>query len=158
MPNENSQSAISAVLKHLGVPLSVENKDARLIMQKTIYLSQAAGAKLGYAFNWYVNGPYSAPLADDYYEATQSGKDFARYTVSSDLAQKLQPVKRAIEARPSNVSQVQWFEAIGSLDYIGRVWRTPKDQIVEECAKHKPALKDILPDAFEALQTSGLVL
>ena len=41
--------------------------ETRLELQKTIYLLEEAGAKLGYSFGWYKHGPYSSSLADDAY-------------------------------------------------------------------------------------------
>lgn len=42
--------------------------EERKQFQKTVYLMQAFGIKLGYDFSWYIEGPYSSALADVGYE------------------------------------------------------------------------------------------
>ena len=49
------------------LPAVRTNFETRLELQKTIYLLEEAGAKLGYSFGWYKHGPYSSSLADDAY-------------------------------------------------------------------------------------------
>lgn len=48
--------------------------DERKQFQKTVYLMQAFGIKLGYNFRWYIHGPYSSPLADVGYEISKHYK------------------------------------------------------------------------------------
>lgn len=51
---------------------STEN---RLVLQKTIYLLQAYGLRLGYGFSWYRYGPYSQDLVYDAYDALANEHD-----------------------------------------------------------------------------------
>jgi uncharacterized protein YwgA len=41
----------------------------RLVVQKLIYLAQAAGLDLGYYYGWYIRGPYCSAVADDMFAA-----------------------------------------------------------------------------------------
>lgn len=59
------QIALKLTMDELGLPLRMEEFDDRLIVQKAVYLCQAAGAEMGYYYNWYLKGPYCSALADD---------------------------------------------------------------------------------------------
>jgi uncharacterized protein YwgA len=48
--------------------------EERLILQKAIYLSQAAGVHLGYFFRWYLHGPYCSDLTEDAFEIVSAIK------------------------------------------------------------------------------------
>ena len=45
----------------------ISSKNARIKLQKYIYLARKFGFDLNYSFNLYVHGPYSPSLASDYY-------------------------------------------------------------------------------------------
>lgn len=60
------QIAIRLALRELGFEKPpVQTFDGRLAIQKCVYLAQAAGARLGYHFRWYLRGPYCPELTDD---------------------------------------------------------------------------------------------
>ena len=63
---------LNKYLARLGVPPRIKTKNDRIRVQKAIYLAQAAGANLGYDYNWYVHGPYSPDLANDYYGLSEA--------------------------------------------------------------------------------------
>lgn len=154
MPNEKSQIAVAVILKELDLPMRVGSKRDRLIMQKGIYLSQIAGANLGYWFNWYINGPYSPALADDYYEAQSKVALLAGYRASDGLREKLAPVKKLIMEKPEEAELVDWMEALASLDYMQRVQHKAPNVVIEACLKEKPHLKEVLPAAFSTLSSA----
>lgn len=156
MPNEKTQIAVAAILNDLEVPFSVEGKEDRLKIQKAIYLSQAAGAKLGYSYNWYLNGPYSPSLTEDYYDAQTRIHELSEYVVSDELASKLAPVRKLLALRPKDVSEVEWLEATASLDYMVRVQGKKPNEVVGICKEQKRHLAGVLPSALEALQQTLL--
>lgn len=51
--------------------------DARLILQKTVYLMEQFGLSIGYYFSWYLRGPYSPSLARDAYVLTKSYQEIS---------------------------------------------------------------------------------
>ena len=155
MANKKTQIAVAAILNYLGVDLVVDTKEHRLEMQKAIYLAHAAGVKLGYSYNWYVNGPYCAALADDYYEAARD--NLAPLRVSRELEAKLKSVKMVIEDKPRTTTKAGWLEATASLDYMWRVQMVSEDNLIEACKKHKPHLGNILEPALGSLKTHGLI-
>ena len=65
---DRRQIAIKLVLGALGLPVKLSTFDDRLIMQKVIYLAQAAGVRLGYYYRWYLRGPYCPSVTDDAFE------------------------------------------------------------------------------------------
>lgn len=56
-----------ACFKRLGITPKMSNFQSKLVMQKTIYLLQAMGLKIGYSYGWYVRGNYSPDLTKDLY-------------------------------------------------------------------------------------------
>lgn len=63
---------LNRYLTELGVPPRIKTLNDRIRVQKAIYLAQAAGADLGYDYNWYLHGPYSPELANDYYKLSEA--------------------------------------------------------------------------------------
>jgi len=62
---ERQQIGLKLVLDQLDLPVRVETFEDRLILQKAVYLAQAAGIHLGYYFRWYLRGPYCPSVAED---------------------------------------------------------------------------------------------
>ena len=62
---DRQQIGLKLALDTLGRELSLSTFDDRLVLQKKIYLAQAARVDLGYMFRWYLRGPYSPELTRD---------------------------------------------------------------------------------------------
>jgi uncharacterized protein YwgA len=62
---DRQQIGLKLALDQLGLPARLSSFDDRLILQKAVYLAQAAGVELGYFFHWYLRGPYSPSLTRD---------------------------------------------------------------------------------------------
>lgn len=65
---DRRQIAVKLTLEYLGLKFGVRTFEERLILQKSIYLAQAAGVELGYYYRWYLRGPYCPSLTDDGFE------------------------------------------------------------------------------------------
>lgn len=65
------QIAAVLTLRELGIEPKLAVFKDRLVVQKTIYLAQAAGVDLGYFYGWYLRGPYCSPLARDLFAALE---------------------------------------------------------------------------------------
>lgn len=71
----DKRDALGGLLKRIG---NFEPSDfasdfnARLILQKTVYLMEQFGLNIGYYFSWYLRGPYSPSLARDVYSMVKS--------------------------------------------------------------------------------------
>ncbi len=59
---DRQQVLLAKTLEAAKVPLSVKSFNERLILQKSVYLLQAAGIHMGYRFRWYIRGPYSPDM------------------------------------------------------------------------------------------------
>lgn len=59
-------------LKELGFTPNVDKFQDRLVIQKTVYLLEMMGIKVGYPFSLYVRGPYSPSLTDDLYSQKEA--------------------------------------------------------------------------------------
>jgi uncharacterized protein YwgA len=62
---DRNQLLLALALRESNIPISVEEFDNRLLVQKAVYLLQQRGVELGYPYSWYVRGPYSSRLAND---------------------------------------------------------------------------------------------
>ena len=63
--------------------MDTDQFEHRLIAQKLIYLLKLKGVEFVYPFRLYVRGPYSPPLAREYY---QHADEFSRYETESMLS------------------------------------------------------------------------
>lgn len=71
----DKKDALGGLLRRIGnFEPSVFSSDfnARLILQKTVYLMEQFGLNIGYYFSWYLRGPYSPSLARDMYAMAKS--------------------------------------------------------------------------------------
>lgn len=119
------------VLKELGITPSLRTFDNRLLVQKAIYLAQAAGFDLGYYFGWYLRGPYCSSVAQDLFSAIEDPEDSKRTTAKwsldsgsqADLAPLRELVCRPFGRAPSSnrvdeAQQARWLELLASVHYL----------------------------------------
>ena len=64
---DRGQIALKLSIDSLGLKFQIDDFRDRLILQKVVYLVQAAGVHLGYYYQWYLHGPYSPSLTRDEY-------------------------------------------------------------------------------------------
>ncbi|MHC4596942.1 MAG: hypothetical protein ACYS9C_18310 [Planctomycetota bacterium] len=64
---DRQQIGVKLTIDGLKLPFKIDSFKDRLIMQKSVYLAQAAGVNLGYYYHWYLYGPYSPSLTRDEY-------------------------------------------------------------------------------------------
>jgi uncharacterized protein YwgA len=62
---DRQQIGVKLTIDALKLPFQIDGFMDRLIMQKAVYLAQAAGVNLGYYYHWYLHGPYSPSLTRD---------------------------------------------------------------------------------------------
>jgi len=156
---------LNSYLTELGVPPQIKTLNDRIRVQKAIYLGQAAGADLAYEYNWYLHGPYSPELANDYYKLSEAifMKKIPRDPGPQAEAQgpKLKETYTAtlkslapIITPPENFDRPQedWLELVSSLHFLqtkkSRNLETAR-QIIE---KQKPHLAQYVDAAQEKLK------
>ena len=85
------------VMNGIGLDFQIDAFRGRLILQKAIYLAQAAKVDLGYYYNWYLHGPYCQALADDAFaiksELSQETHETSGWKLDDDSAEKLEQLK-----------------------------------------------------------------
>jgi len=67
MERKEKLAKIVNSLKKVGFDFKVSHFNNRLKLQKYVFLLRRYGIDLGYSYNYYIRGPYSPELADDYY-------------------------------------------------------------------------------------------
>jgi len=159
-PVDTRLVVLNRLLEALAVPVDVTSIDARKKMQKAVYLAQASGLKLGYAYGWYLLGPYSTGLARDYYAlASTLGPDApAGAELRDDVRAGLAPLREALNV-PQGVqlSAPQWFELLSSVHFLRKVrgLTTPDANLV--LLKEKPEVAPFADRAAEALGAAQLL-
>ena len=124
----------------------VKRFDHRLKLQKFVYLARKCGFDLGYNYNLYVHGPYSARLARDYYAlgdctacpATKLNEDFTSLI--------------------RNKSK-RWLELASTIVMVSeRYDNADPDEIVDLVKMSKPQAKnDRLYDVISELQEHNIM-
>ncbi len=136
--------ALALLLDELGVDGDIRTIDDRKRIQKAVYLGQRAGVDLGYRFSWYLKGPYSPKLADDYYslaEAVTAGdKEHEGRTLVPSLKQRLEQIRPLMDCAEESLNQEDWLELLASYDYLRRVLHQSAEQAAETMQRKKPTL------------------
>jgi hypothetical protein len=120
---DRQQIGLKLALDALGLDLDLSTFDSRLILQKTVYLVQAARVDLGYTFNWYRRGPYSPDLTNDAFalraELTWNAdelKDWKLEPVFLDRLARLREVLRVIPVE----TRARHLELFASVHFLLR--------------------------------------
>ena len=64
---DRQQIGLKLTVDGLNLTFQINTFEDRLILQKAVYLAQAAGVNLGYYYHWYLHGPYCPSLTRDEY-------------------------------------------------------------------------------------------
>ncbi len=135
----------------------------RLLAQKTIYLLQRLGVTCGdYSFRWYKHGPYSQQLQNTLLESSPSSDDLEKITFSKIGHSNIEKIKGMLEEPHAPYDEAQWFEALGSIQYLKR-YRFPllsRDNIISKLSELKPGLRDHLANsrAYDVLKKYSLII
>lgn len=109
--------------------------EARMQMQKSIYLLQELGVSIGdYNFKWYKHGPYSQGLQNDILEISEAEEVPVQYSVDAQVV--IDSLKEAIDQDNIKYGKCEWAECLGSLHYI-------KDNILPSSATNEEILKEL---------------
>lgn len=94
---DRQQIGVKLTIDGLGLEFKTDTFMDRLIMQKTVYLAQAAGINLGYFYHWYLHGPYSPSLTRDEFAIAAditSGMDESEgWKLDEKSSQRLEGIK-----------------------------------------------------------------
>lgn len=160
---EASLITLKLFLDELDIPTDIETVEKRKLIQKAVYLGQRSGVDLGYRFSWYLMGPYSTSLTQDYYklvEALNTGdSEYKKRKLKENFKEKLVKVKEIFKV-PDNVklSEHGWLELLASLHYLENISKFNESEIKEKLKKEKPDLCKNIEDAKIVLQRAGALL
>jgi hypothetical protein len=120
---DRQQIGLKLALDALGHELDLAHFDRRLVLQKTIYLVQAARVDLGYAFHWYLRGPYSPALTRDAFalkaELTQNADEMKNWKLDPVSLQRLARLREALRPIPSE-GCARRLELLASVHFLLR--------------------------------------
>ena len=127
-----------------------QNFDARLLMQKSVYLMQEMGTSCGdYDYFWYKFGPYSQSLQNDILDMLDSDSPIDMNEFKNQLTDRarsnLDGIKKIIDNKPdNNYTKKEWLEAIASLHFLKNyMFLTYSDEkLLEELSNRKSYLRD----------------
>jgi len=135
----NKLLALKLVLDTLGVGTNIENVTARKEKQKAIYLAKAlADLDLGYSYGWYIRGPYSPSLANDYYELQNEALEG---TLRPDLIHSLERIKENYlesNLKPVQLERPEWLELLASWHYLRNVSGYDEEKATTKLTEQKP--------------------
>jgi len=152
-------------LKELGIkPQDIDEKfENRRIAQRAIYLTQYAGADLGYRYKWFSQGPFSPDLHGDYQELVLTslvdlnlleGKELVdSYTT---VIQRLQNELFSHKKIP-DLKDHQWLDLLGTFHYLQKISGFSPSKARAFLKKEKPGLSKYLSQANSQLRKSGLL-
>lgn len=159
-------------MEHLypGKGLDVSTFDNRLILQKSIYLTQLMRFDLGYRFSWYVHGPYSPDLTETAYTYNNNRSFYdgeARFGLTDKGKRKADFVKQLIDKKGElflSLPIPAWLELLASIHYLKKIAYLPSvsitmdniEQMLIDYGKSNFSTQDI-GHAWNSLDAIGLI-
>jgi uncharacterized protein YwgA len=127
---DRQQIGVKLTMDALGLPFSIDRFTDRLVLQKVVYLVQAAGAQLGYQFHWYLRGPYSSLLARDGFgigaEVANGEDESNQWHLSPESRRRIANVKRLI-GKTKQEELPQRLELLASVHFLVDEGQVPPD-------------------------------
>ena len=120
---DRQQILLAKSLEAAELPLSVRTFDDRLILQKSVYLLQTAGIRMGYRFRWYLRGPYSPEMTAGALGIVNDGdyskKELQGWKLDEDsvaIAKKMQSLLH--RENETKVEQARRLELLASVLFL----------------------------------------
>jgi uncharacterized protein YwgA len=122
MNMKKAQINLKLFLDTLGISPEISTLEDRKRVQKAVYIGQEAGVNLGYSYGWYLLGPYSPELTQDYftlnYDLINGDEEYNSYKLVESLSNKLNGIKSLMEVpQEVNLPQEDWLELVASIIY-----------------------------------------
>jgi len=140
--------------------VSLENFDDRLRLQKLTYLAREIGLECGFAFSWYVHGPYSPSLTRVLFTAEEMGElvmDNAKLTTrEADIVSSL---KQLVGDGFDNARTLELFASVWYVLPEGELSSGAKSKIVSFLMKEKSHFKrNEFEDTIKKIQKFRMML
>ena len=118
---DRQQIGVKLTIDGLNLPFKIDGFMDRLIMQKAVYLAQAAGVNLGYYYQWYLYGPYSPSLTRDEFAVAMdisAGLDESEgWKLDESSSRRLERIK-AIFLEPERDKLARKLELLASVHFL----------------------------------------
>ena len=161
---DRQQIGVKLTVDGLDLPFKIDFFLDRLIMQKTVYLAQAAGVNLGYYYHWYLHGPYSPSLTRDEFAVAMdisSGLDESKGWKLDDSSSKRLERIRGIFAELERDKLARKLELLASVHFLidrKQVSGVDVSRIAATLKRFKKDFsKEDVKKALEELKTYGLL-
>ncbi len=163
---DRQQIGVKLTIDALELPFQIGGFQDRLIMQKAIYLAQAAGVNLGYYYHWYLYGPYSPSLTRDEFAIgadIASGMDESKgWKLDDKSRQRLQKMRGLFaEAKADRDKLAKKLELLASVHFLidrDQVSKVDASQIATILKRFKKDFgNDDVEKALGELVTYGLL-
>jgi len=144
--------ALGGLLKRIGnfdPSLFQSDFNARLILQKTVYLLEQFGLNIGYDFSWYLRGPYSPSLTRDVYALVKSYPEVQAVKFAASSEEKrfceflsfIRPIAR----------DYSYLERIASIHFLFKVY--PHFSSGDIFLKVKAKIPSLTIEEFQEVKT-----
>lgn len=156
---EQKAIRLKLVLDELGLPHKFNSVSERILLQKAVYLAQAAGVPLGYDYSWYRYGPYCTELADTYYSLNRSCDldEVNEYGLRDETKARLAKVKELMASAPDESDMKNWLETVASLQFLYKEMNMSDEKVAGMMMRDKPYLSKYVDQAKSALKGCGLL-
>lgn len=150
-------------LDALAVPIKLDSFNERLIVQKALYLAQAAGHDCGHFFRWYLRGPYSPDVTRDVFGIIadiKGGMDDSGQWQLDELAEARLARVRPLIPAANAADAARQLELLASVHFLVARRQVAGDdvgQIVDLLAKYdKDFSRTEVEGALRKLRQHGL--
>lgn len=140
---DRRQIGTKLALDAAGIELDLDDFDKRLILQKSIYLLQEAGVKLGYSYSWYLKGPYSSDLTSDAFDmkdiVNTKFDDSKGWSLDVNSCAVIEGIKSTLHTVPGEFDDIKpptikslskWLELLASVHFLIDTSQATRDDIV----------------------------
>lgn len=151
---EPKLQVLNLFLSELGEEFKIDSLDDRLRLQKAVYIGQLFDVDLGYRYSWYVKGPYSPQLTQDYFKLKEEQEAGAvEGNLRPEIKARLAEVKSFL-VKPANVAlgTAQWYELLASLHYLYKISGLTRDKVLETIARTKSHLSEWVSNGEQHLR------
>jgi uncharacterized protein YwgA len=162
MNMKKAQINLKLFLDALGISPEISTLEDRKRVQKAVYIGQeAGGVDLGYSYGWYLLGPYSPELTQDYFtlndDLINGDEGYKRYKLVEPLLGKLDNIKSLMEVpQEADLPQEDWLELVASIVYLMKE-RNDVERTRAKLSQKKGHLMGCFEVAFDLLKEQRLI-
>jgi hypothetical protein len=157
---DTKQLVLKRTLETIKEKISVDDLNDRLRLQKAIYLIQAAGADLGYRYSWYLKGPYSTALTQDYFAVAEQLKSphIDERKLGQAFADKVIAAAKVLKKPPTITLETHfWYELIASIHFVMKEEKVKESDVFAIIQKRKAHLADFVVTGIQHLRKHKLI-